>query len=304
MLCLVGSVALPAILHTGYAQLFGLAGKAEAAGVLGGVGIHIGFELFEGAVQKGHIRLGGVVLILHAGAADDRALRQLLEDGLGDFHFLAQRTLEVFQRDVAGAEQSGLFAHHRHDGGLHAPVALAAVQNEGQAAIHVGKDVLCVGGAGLAGEVGRRGRKGAAAGFNDSPCHRVAGHPDAHSVQTGTALRCHLGAAGHDDGQRAGTERPHQQLGAFRHLADEAVQHLRAGDVDDEGIVLRASLRHKDLAHGLAVAGVGRDAVDRLGRQGYQLALPQKLGCAGNALCVSRADFSIDTHTNHRSFLL
>ena len=30
MLCLVGSVALPAILHTGYAQLFGLAGKAEA----------------------------------------------------------------------------------------------------------------------------------------------------------------------------------------------------------------------------------------------------------------------------------
>ena len=132
----------------------------------------------------------------------------------------------------------------------------------------------------------------------------MAGHPDAHGVQTGTALRCHLGAAGHDDGQRAGTERRHQQLGAFRHLTDEAVQHLRAGDVDDEGIVLRASLRHKDLAHGLAVAGVGRDAVDCLGRQGYQLALPQKLGCAGNALRVSRADFSIDTHTNHRSFLL
>ena len=28
------------------------------------------------------------------------------------------------------------------------------------------------------------------------------------------------------------------------------------------------------------------------------------VGCAGNALLVSRADFSIDTHTNHRSFLL
>ena len=82
------------------------------------------------------------------------------------------------------------------------------------------------------------------------------------------------------------------------------MQHLRACDVDDEGIVLRTSLRHKNLAHGLAVAGIGRDAVDCLGRQGYQLALPQKLGCAGNTLCVSRADFSIDTHTNHRSFLL
>ena len=53
VLCLVGSVALPAILHTGYAQLFGLAGKAEAAGVLSGVGIHIGFELLEGAVHEG-----------------------------------------------------------------------------------------------------------------------------------------------------------------------------------------------------------------------------------------------------------
>ena len=74
--------------------------------------------------------------------------------------------------------------------------------------------------------------------------------------------------------------------------------------MDDEGIVLRTPLRHEDLAHGLAVAGVGRNAVDRLGGQSHQLALPQKLGGAGNALRVRRADFSFDVHTNYRSFLM
>ena len=123
---------------------------------------------------------------------------------------------------------------------------------------------------------------------DDGLHHRVAGHPDAHGIQTGTALRCHLGAAGHDDGQRAGTERRHQQLGAFRHFADEAVQHLRACDMDDEGIVLRTSLRHKNLAHGLAVAGIGRDAVDRLGGQGHQLPSAQQISRFGDCFALSR----------------
>ena len=132
----------------------------------------------------------------------------------------------------------------------------------------------------------------------------MAGHTDTHGIQTRAALRCHLGAAGHDDGQRPGAERSHQQLGTLGHLADEAMQHLGAGDMDDEGIVLRTSLRHEDLAHGLTVAGVGRDAIDRLSGQSHQLAPPQKLGGAGNALRVRRADFSFDIHTNRRSFLM
>ena len=168
---LIGAVPLPAILHAGDPQLFGLAGEAEAAGSLGGVGVHIGLELLEGAVQQGDIGLGGIMFILHAGAADDRTLRQLFEDGFGDFHLLAQRTLEILQRDVSGAEEGGLLTHHRHDGGLPAPVALAAVEDEGQASIHIGKDILRIGGAGLAGEVSRRGCKGTAAGLNDGPGH-------------------------------------------------------------------------------------------------------------------------------------
>ena len=40
MLCLIGTIALSAILHAGPAELFGLAGKTEAAGVLVSMGIH------------------------------------------------------------------------------------------------------------------------------------------------------------------------------------------------------------------------------------------------------------------------
>ena len=111
----------------------------------------------------------------------------------------------------------------------------------------------------------------------------MAGHPDAHGVQTCTALRCHLRAAGHDNGERAGAERCHQQLGALRHLADKAGQHFRAGDMDDEGIVLRTPLRHKDLLHSLAVAGIGSNAVNRLGGQCHQLAFLQQGSCFFNA---------------------
>ena len=68
----------------------------------------------------------------------------------------------------------------------------------------------------------------------------------------------------------------HQQLGALRHLADKAGQHFRSGDVDDQGIVLRAALGHKDLLHSLAVAGIGSNAVNRLGGQRHQLAFLQQ----------------------------
>ena len=162
----------------------------------------------------------------------------------------------------------------------------AAVQDQGQTAVHIGEDVLCVGGAGFAGQVGRRGRKGTAAGLDDRTGHRVAGHPDADGVQTGAALRRHLRAARHDDGQRAGAERRHEQLCPLRHLADEAGQHLRAGDMDDQGVILRAALGHKDFCHSFPIAGIGCDAVDRLRGQSHQLAAPQQRSRFRDALAL------------------
>ena len=51
MFRLISTVALAAIFHAGYTQLFGFAGEAQAAGILVGVCIHIGLELLKGAVQ-------------------------------------------------------------------------------------------------------------------------------------------------------------------------------------------------------------------------------------------------------------
>ena len=267
------------------------------------MGVHIGLELFKGAIEQGYVCFRGIVLVLHAGAAHHSAFRQLFQNGFGHFYLFAEGTLQILQRDVAGAEQGGLVAHHRHYRALHAHITLAAVQNEGQATVHIGKDILRIGGAGLAGEVGTGGCKGAAALLDDRTGHRVAGHADTHRVQTGAALGCHLRAAGHDDGEGAGAEGRHQQLGTLRYLADQTRQHLRAGDMDDQGIVLRAALGHEDLLHCLAVAGVGGNAVHRLSGQGHQLPAAQQLGGLYNAFClVGRQNFGFDFHTSYRSF--
>ena len=65
-----------------------------------------------------------------------------------------------------------------------------------------------------------------------------------------------------------------------RHLGDDAVQHLHAADMHNERVILRAALRFKNFLDGLAVAGVGGNAVDRLRRQGDQLTLLQKPGAS------------------------
>ena len=52
----------------------------------------------------------------------------------------------------------------------------------------------------------------------------------------------------------------------------------------DQGVILRAALRLKNFLDRLAVAGIGGNAVDRLGGQRHQLALLQQLGCQRDAL--------------------
>jgi len=74
--------------------------------------------------------------------------------------------------------------------------------------------------------------------------------------------------------------------------------------VDDEGVVLRASLCHKDFFDGFPVAGVGCNAVHRFRRESHQLSLPQKFCTAGDACRIRRAKFCFYFHTNHRSFPL
>ena len=74
--------------------------------------------------------------------------------------------------------------------------------------------------------------------------------------------------------------------------------------MDDKGVILRAPLGHKDIAHRRTVAGIGSNAVDRLGGQGYKLSLPQQLCGLGYACFIGRQNSGFDFRTNHRSFYL
>ena len=47
--------------------------------------------------------------------------------------------------------------------------------------------------------------------------------------------------------------------------------------MNDQGVILRTSLCHKDFCHSFAVPRIGSDAVDRLGRQSHQFTVPQKV---------------------------
>ena len=71
-------------------------------------------------------------------------------------------------------------------------------------------------------------------------------------------------------------------------FADKTRQHLRPSDVDNEGVILRAPLGYKDIAHRRTVAGIGGNAIDRLCRQGYKLPLPQQLCGLGYACLIGR----------------
>ena len=63
---------------------------------------------------------------------------------------------------------------------------------------------------------------------------------------------------------------------------------VRAGDMDDQGVVLRAALGHKDLCDRRAVARIGGNAVDRLGGQGHQLPSAQQISRFGDCFALSR----------------
>ena len=91
---------------------------------------------------------------------------------------------------------------------------------------------------------------------------------------------------GHDHRQWAGPKGFGQLVGRVGHLGHDALEHLHAVDVHDQGVILGAALGLKNLFDCFAIAGVGRDAVDRLGRQGDQLAFLQQFCRQCNAFVI------------------
>ena len=179
-----------------------------------------------------------------------------------------------------------MLAGDSNDRRLHTDGTFAAVEDQRQAAVHIDEGVLRVGGAGLTGKVCGRGGKRHAAGLDDGLHHRVGRHAHAHGIQPRAGHIADFCAARHDHRQRAGPEGFGQFVGAGGHLGHDAFEHLHAVDVYDQGVILRAALGFKNLFYGFAVAGVGRDAIDGLGRQGNKLAFLQQFCRQCNALVI------------------
>ena len=58
--------------------------------------------------------------------------------------------------------------------------------------------------------------------------------------------------------------------------------------MDDQGVILRAALGHKDLCDCRAVPRIGGNAVDRLGGQGHQFPSAQQISRFGDCFALSR----------------
>jgi len=212
-----------AVFDERHAQLCALPVKAERPDAVGLVRIHKRPVLVKIAAQDRDLRLGGVVLVLHAGRARDLAVLELFKDGRADEDLLAQNGLHLLLRDVAGAQEHRVLPRHGDDGGLDTDIGLAAVENQRQTAIHIGQRVRRIRRAGLAGKVCRRRGKRDAAGLDDLLHYRVGRHPHADGVKARAGHVADLGTAGHDHRQRAGPEGGSQLFGALGHLGDDAV---------------------------------------------------------------------------------
>ena len=221
------------------------------------------------SLEDGQAAPGGVVLVLHPGGGGGLAFTQ------GPHHAVRHPGVsgdlgDHLRGDGPGAEHRRNVPGHVQHGGLDADLAGPAVQDQGDAAVHVLIDVGGGGRAGAGGKVGAGGGDGQAADPQHLPGDGMAGHPDAHGSKARRHRVRHGGLLGQQQGQRPGPVGGHQAAGGLRHLA-EGAELVLAPDVDDQRVVRRAALGLKDPEHGLGVQGVRAQAVDRFRGKGHQL---------------------------------
>ena len=110
---------------------------------------------------------------------------------------------------------------------------------------------------------------------------RVAGHAQADGILAASDGIRHPGLLFENQGQRAGPEGFHEFPRHGGNLLGPVVDGVMAGDMDDERMVGRPALGGKNLGDGDRVGGIRPQTVDRLGREGDQLACADQLDGAG-----------------------
>ena len=235
-----------------------------------------------------HHRHGGagrVVPVLHARCLGLFAVRQLLPHGLIHRHG-AQHGLQLLQRQSAGTQQARRLHRQVDDGALHAHGAVAAVHDAVDLPHHVLHHVAGTGGAGTAGGIAAgRGHRHTRRLYNGAG-HRMIRAADAHGVQPAGGAQGHAVPPGQDHGQRPRPEFLRQRVGRLRHIHAAALQPPGVRNVQDQGVVLRATLGLEDAAHRVLVQAVGSQTVHRLRGDPQQAAPPQYGRRLRDGVCI------------------
>ena len=157
---------------------------------------------------------------------------------------------------------------------FHADRARAAVEDEIDAAAQIGEHMRGAGRRHMAGAVGRGRDDRSAEGVEQGARDRMRRHAHGDAVEAGEReigdaairlLRQH-------QRQRSRPERGRELFGGRRETRRRAARGGDVRDMRDQRIERRAALGRVEPGDGLAIAGVGAEPVDGLGRKGDETA--------------------------------
>ncbi len=119
-----------------------------------------------------------------------------------------------------------------------------------------------------------------------TPASRMISRVTSLSAQRTATVETPPVPGGQHHGQRPGPEFFCQRIGTLRHVMAEQVDLLRTGHMEDQRVVLGATLGNENLCHGLLIQAVSTQAVDCLRGNGNQPTLSDQLGSNPRSLGV------------------
>ncbi len=159
--------------------------------------------------------------------------------------------------------------------------------------------------------VGRRCGEPAAEPCQHGLGHGMVGRPDPHGVLAAGDVVTRPRAAGDDEGQRPRPERGGEPQRVSGRRTHPAVEVTGAGHMHDERVVRGAALGGVHAGDGGSRLGVGREPVDRLGRQADEATaaqrldgapdIPRRAGEGGHASSLTHPPLAISAWVRGRS---
>ena len=180
-------------------------------------------------------------------------------------------------RDGARPKQDRLPADEAEDGGFQPYAASAAVEDQIHSVTEFIPHMPGLGRADPAEAVGGGRGDAATEGVQQRERHGVMRHPQAHAVLAAGHGQRRLATA-EDQRQRPRPEGLRQPPGDRRNVPRPALQQRRRADMDDQRVIGGPALEGENPAHGVRVAGVRAESVNRLGRERYDAASAEACG--------------------------